>query len=210
MSSKPIFVSRNKQFTPELRAFFLTLGDPKFYNETDKEGSYSVTLSMDPSNPDHQQWMSQMEDCGEQLYQEWCDAAGKKKVQRRDPIIPFKPEEDREGNETGNMLVKLNRKAKKVKGDRVWTYDVPVFDTQNNRVPIEKIRQLGRGSKMIASFDARAYYMSGIFGVSFGLRAVQLIEPVWREGDVGSDFAGSSSEGFVLNDAELSASDFGE
>lgn len=202
-----IYVNRQKLFTPKLRAFYLTLGEAKHYNADDKLGSYSVSLSVDPeANAD---WIQSIEELGEDLYTEYLDAAGKKKLQRRDPIVPMKAEEDRDGNETGNLLVKFNAKAHREKDDRMWPIDVPVLDTQGNRIPVEKIKLLSRGTQMIVSFDANAYYMSGVFGISFKLRAVQIHEPMWRDGSPEDDFAGMASDGFVLDDDEAAMSDFG-
>ncbi len=202
-----IYVNKQKLFTPKLRAFYLTLGEAKHYNADDKLGSYSVSLSVDPeANAD---WVQQIEEVGEDLYTEYLDAAGKKKLQRRDPIIPLKPEEDRDGNETGNLLVKFNAKANREKDGRVWAVDVPVLDTQGNRIPVEKIKLLSRGTQMIVSYDANAYYMSGVFGISYKLRAVQVHEPSWRDGSPEDDFAGMASDGFVLDDTEAAMSDFG-
>ena len=202
-----IFVNKQKLFTPKLRAFYLTLGEAKHYNADDKLGSYSVSLSVDPEA--NAEWIQQLEAMGEDLYTDYLDAAGKKKLQRRDPIIPLKNEEDRDGNETGNVLVKFNSKANREKDGRMWAVDVPVLDTQGNRIPVEKVKLLTRGTQMIVSFDANAYYMSGVFGISFKLRAVQVHEPVWRDGSPEDDFAGMSAEGFVLDEEEAALSDFG-
>lgn len=202
-----IFVNKQKLFTPKLRAFYLTLGEAKHYNADDKLGSYSVSLSVDPEA--NAEWIQQLEAMGEDLYTDYLDAAGKKKLQRRDPIIPLKNEEDRDGNETGNVLVKFNAKANREKDGRMWAVDVPVLDTQGNRIPVEKVKLLTRGTQMIVSFDANAYYMSGVFGISFKLRAVQVHEPVWRDGSPEDDFAGMSAEGFVLDEEEAALSDFG-
>jgi hypothetical protein len=202
-----IFVNKQKLFTPKLRAFYITLGEAKHYNADDKLGSYSVSLSVDPeANAD---WVNQMEELGEDLYTEYLDAAGKKKLQRRDPIVPMKNEEDREGNETGNLLVKFNAKANREKDGRMWPVDVPVLDTKGNRIPTDKVKLLSRGTEMKVSFDANAYYMSGVFGISFKLRAVQVVDPVWRDGSPEDDFAGQASDGFVLDDEEAAMSDFG-
>ena len=202
-----IFVNRQKLFTPKLRAFYLTLGEAKHYNADDKLGSYSVSLSVDPEA--NAEWVQQIEAMGEDLYTEYLDAAGKKKLQRRDPIVPLKGEEDRDGNESGNLLVKFNAKANREKDGRTWAVDVPVLDTQGNRIPVEKVKLLARGTQMIVSYDANAYYMSGVFGISFKLRAVQIHEPVWRDGSPEDDFAGMNSDGFVLEEEEAALSDFG-
>ena len=203
-----IYVNKQKLFTPKLRAFYLTLGEPKHYNADDKLGSYSVSLSVDPEA--NAEWVNEIEAMGEDLYQEYLDAAGKSKLQRRDPIVPLKEEEDREGNATGNLLVKFNAKANREKDGRMWAVDVPVLDTQGNRIPVEKVKLLSRGTLMAVSFDANAYYMSGVFGISFKLRAVQVVEPSWRDSSPEDDFAGmSGGDGFVLSEDEAAMSDFG-
>lgn len=204
-----IYVNRQKLFTPKLSAFYLTLGEPKFYNSDDKEGGYSVSLSADPD--DVTDFRIQMEAMAEELYQEYLDASGKKKLQRREPLIPMKNEEDRDGNETGNLLFKFNTKAhRKQKDGRLYPVDVPVVDTQGNRLPTDKITRLGRGTEMVVSFDAKAYYMSGIFGITWTLRAVQVHNPVWRESSPAEDFAGVTAEGYVMDDNEAALSDFGD
>jgi len=205
--AKPIFVSRNKLFSPKLRGYYITLGDPKFFNSEDKLGGYSVSLTASPEEVD--EWVTQMEAIAEELYIDWLDEAGKKKVQRREPLIPIKDEVDRDGNETGNILIKFNKKAhRKGSDDQLIPMPVKVVDCQGRELSMEQKRALGRGTLMAISFDAKAYYMSGVFGVSFGLRAAQVIEPVWREADASTDFNDSKIEGFTIDDEVAETSDF--
>lgn len=205
--AKPIYVSRNKLFSPRLRGYYITLGDAKYFNSKDDLGGYSVSLTANPEEVS--EWINQMEVMAEELYTEWIDESTHNKVQRREPLIPVREETDREGNETGNILIKFSAKAHRKAGedDRIPT-PTKVLDCQGKALSLEQKRALGRGTLMSISYDAKAYYMSGVFGVSFGLRAVQVIEPVWREADAATDFDNRTTEGYTIDEEAVEASDF--
>ena len=194
MSNQRIYVQRTKLFTPEAAAYFLTLAEPKHFDASDELGSYSLTVTLDPE--EHVDFIQSIEADAEELYQEYADELGKKKIGRRPSIVPMKEEEDADGHSTGLVQFKLTTKAHRRRSGELVPVSVPVVDMDGKVVPKEVLKRMTRGTKVVASFDLSGYYMAGQFGTSARLRAVQVREPVFRDSDPADDFSGMTGEGF--------------
>jgi len=205
MSNQRIYVQRNKLFTPEASAYFLTLAEPKHFDSSDELGSYSLTVTLDPE--ENGEFIQSIEADAEELYTEYAQELGKPKIGRRPSITPMKDEEDSEGHATGMVHFKLTTKAHRRRNGELVAVSVPVVDTAGKVVPKEVLKRMTRGTKVVASFDLSGYYMAGQFGTSARLRAVQVREPVFRDSDPVDDFSGLNTEGFTV-DSDASDMDF--
>lgn len=197
MSNQRIYVQRTKLFTPEAAAYFLTLAEPKHFDSSDELGSYSLTVTLDPE--EHGEFIQSIEADAEELYTEYAQELGKKKIGRRPSITPMKDEEDSEGHATGMVQFKLTTKAHRRRNGELVPVSVPVVDTAGQVIPKDVLKRMTRGTKVVASFDLSGYYMAGAFGTSARLRAVQVREPVFRDSDPADDFADVSADGFTMS-----------
>jgi hypothetical protein len=191
-------IVKQKLYTPTLRVKYIGLAAPYHFNEKDLRGSYSIALVGTPAEID--EFREQMDQVHEELVSAMVAQEGKK-LKRNDPFSPIVPEEDKEGNETGNFLIKLKHAAKGIssKTGKEWAITPKVFDAKGTPIAEEIIPKIGWGSTVKCSFDARAYLgQAGKVGVVYDLRATQLLVPQWYEGEQTNDFEGSREEGFTV------------
>jgi hypothetical protein len=198
-------IESNKIVTPKLRLLYNGLVTPYFHEEGAKRGKYSVTLLASPG--ELAEWQEQMDEVHEEVIQRLLEQEGKKKMPRKDPLGGIYPQVDRDGEETGDLCVKLSHynKGLNSKTGKEWEIPVKVFDAAGKPLKPEVIARIGRGSIVRCSFTARAYNMSGMCGVSYDLRATQLLVPVWYDGaDGSSDDFGDMEEGaYVASEDEV-------
>lgn len=118
--------------------------------------------------------------------------------------VPYEMEEDDEGEETGNVIVKfkMNRKGKDPKTGATWTRRPKFFDAKGKRM--EPVAVFG-GSTIKVSYTARDFYNAAnkMAGVTLRLQAVKVIDLVKLDGP-GADAYGfdEEEEGFSAEDAD--------
>lgn len=199
--------NKQKLYTPKLKIRYISLAVPFFYNESDTKGKYSVTLVGTPS--DVSEFQEKMEIIHEELISTLCTQEGKR-LKRIDPLGGIYPEEDKEGNLTGNFLIKCSHTAQGVnKAGKSWVKKPVVVDAKGQPLSEEIIARIGWGSVVKCSFDARAYLVQGKVGITYDLRATQLITPLWYDGSgTSSDFADQVEEGYTAASAANEDGDF--
>lgn len=102
--------------------------------------------------------------------------AKKKKLKLTDDM-PYKPDLDKEGNETGDMILSFKMKASGVskKTGKPWTRKPAAFDAKGR--PLTPVPKIGGGSTIKVSCIYEPWANpKGEVGVSARLEAVQLIE----------------------------------
>jgi hypothetical protein len=141
------------------------------------------------------------------------DGAEKKKIEKYELYVPFKPEEDKDGTETGRTIFNFKNDAKgKRKDGSTFEFKPDVVDAKRNVVSA-KVR-LGRGSTIKVAF-APSYPWANpstkSVGVSFRLKAVQVIKLVEYTGGGAAAFgeeqgyeSGSDADEATGNETEPS------
>jgi len=202
---KYVRVASDLKYTPTVRALFVTLAEPFFYNATDEKGSYSVTLQLDPEKDGD--FLLDLDRTANDLLDDWLQETGTKanSITVKSPSYYRRDEEDEEGNTTGNQLVKFKKNGTgQRKGGSRFTIKMPVVDGQGNEVPADVVARLGRGTRMVVAYRAEAYCMSGVFGITLKIEAVQIVEPMFRKSNDSADaFKGREvEEAFTVADLE--------
>jgi hypothetical protein len=122
-------------------------------------------------------------------------------------------EYDKETEEpTGFMLLKfkMNASGKRVKDQSVWTAKPGIFDSKGVALP--KPPEIWGGSEGLISFEASPYFIpgTGAAGVSFRLKAVQLIKVVSGGSRDAAGFGFAAQEdGFDASEYQAPAEEFG-
>lgn len=175
----------------------LTKPDTKF----DPEGVYSVKLVVEGEAASD--LIEKIDAEIEASYQEALEEAGtpakKKKVKKAD--APYQPEEDDEGNETGNIIFNFKLKAigKNSKTNETWRNVVKLFDARNREIVGAKKKAINIGSGTFGriAFQMNPFYTAQVgAGVSLRLLAAQIIDLVEFGGsfDFGEEDGGFSAE----------------
>ena len=196
-------IEKQKLVTPTLRVKYNGLSRPYHFKKDGKEdvkGKYSVTLVGNPA--DLSSWLEDMDAVNAELLEELFKKEGKKL--KLTDNVNFETEVEKEtGEETGNIMIKLQHNAKGFdpKTNKEWVNLPKVFDSKGKPVAEDIIAKVGRGSLVRCTFNAVAYVTGPKAGVKWELRATQLIKPEWYEGGSTNDFAGQEVEdGFSVED----------
>lgn len=115
-----------------------------------------------------------------------------KKIEKYTVTPYIKPEEDADGNETGNYVIRFKNGATfKDKNDQIVRTTIAVVDAKKKPISADK---LGRGSSLKIAFQVSAYAMpsSQTIGLSFRMKAVQVINFV--------EFGGGGADAFAEED----------
>lgn len=200
-SRKPIYSPKGTFLYPK----FLT-PDTKF----DPEGVYSVRLVLDGEAA--ASLIEKIDEEIEATYQAELENAGipakRKKVKKAD--APYQPEEDDEGNETGNVIFNFKLKAvgKNSKTGETWKNVVKLYDAKGSEIVGAKKKALKIGSGTIGKvcFQMNPFYTAQVgAGVSLRLLAAQIIELIEFGG--GYQF-GEEEGGFSADDYEADEEGF--
>lgn len=185
----------------------LTKPDTKF----DPEGVYSVRVAI-PAE-DAAPMVEMIDDAIEKKYQEALEEAGtpakRKKVKKAD--APYQPEEDDDGNETGNIVFNFKLKAvgRNTKTGETWKNVVKLYDAKNREIPPAKrgALKIGGGTVGCIAYQLNPFYTAQVgAGVSLRLLAAQIVELV----EFGGGFAfGSEDGGFSSDDLDDDDEGFG-
>lgn len=196
-----------KGVTPAGIAVYPKLNEPD--TKFDPNGTYSVRLKLTDEEA------APLIETIDELIDEAFDAAvaeaktpaAKKKIKRAD--VPYRAEENDQGEPTGYTLFNFKRKASGVtKEGRVWAYACPVFDAKLKPVDLTKVK-IGGGSTLVVSYSAAPYNVPAIgVGASLRLEAVQLLDlKEWGVKDA-SSFGFSVSAGFEAEEVSQEAQAF--
>jgi hypothetical protein len=166
----------------------LTEPDDKF----DPDGLYSVRLRLPEDAESTQKLVAFLEDKAQEGYELAKDKVTeglKKKTPKavenaiskiKMADLPFKPEEDDEGNETGFILFNFKMKASGVskKTGKSWTRRPALFDSQGSPIDPDSV-DIWSGTKLYVAFTAQPFYFAAVgAGVSTKLEAAQIIDLV--------------------------------
>lgn len=159
------------------------------------KGNYSVNLVIDPAK--HADWIAKVEEVCDQLYQAELAKVpkGKKAPIKREPFLPFADDVNGDKEPTGLLRIKLSKKAGGItKSGQAWSRSVPFFDAQKEAFRPEA--ELGNGSMIRCSFEPFTYINMGYIGVSFQLRAVQVLAAKYHSTGGAQDFDDLKPEEF--------------
>lgn len=137
------------------------------------------------------------------------NAKTRKKTKEQD--LPFYPEVDDNGNETGRYVFKFKTKASGIRKDgSKWSYRLPVFDAKGE--PVNKDCKPGNGTVGKVCFSINPYYVASIgAGVSLRLEAVQIIDLIEYGTSTNPDaFGFAATEGFEVTNHSFSQVEDGE
>lgn len=168
-----------------------SVADTKF----NKNGVFSIDVILDPNNPAHDAFMEEISDLCEKAHE--ALGAENPKIKKYKLRSPIKPEEDSEGEETGNMIIKFkqNKVMESKRTGKTYTIKhIPVFDAKRN--PVATSVQIGNGSEGKVKFETRSYSSAKDreVGITMDLKAFQLLKLNEFGGDSGA------AEGFGEED----------
>lgn len=193
-----------KVTSPKGSALFCFLDKPN--TKFDADGVYQATVVLNAA--DAQDFLAELDQMAEEAYAH--ETAELKPGVKKKTVCakPYTIEEDDEGTETGNVLVKAKMKAiyRDKKSGKVYENAPAVFDAAKQPVETKGLI-VGNGSIIRINFTPRPYYVasSNAAGISLNLNAVQVIELRSYRGDAGS--YGFDEEGEGLSPADRGPAD---
>jgi len=180
--------------TPIGKARYPHLSEPD--TKFDENGSYHVALVL--SNEEAQDLIDRLESRFNDEYAGFCRERKKNNLKQAD--LPYSPEEDDDGNPTGNMIFRFKMRAKTSKGvDRRPL----LFDAKMK--PMTEL--IGGGSRIRVSFEPSCWFVPALgVGMSLRLRAVQCVTLVEFGGSKDPQSLGFQVEEGFESDATETAS----
>lgn len=179
--------------SPKLEVKYSHLVKPN--TKFNAKGEFQLTGVLDPANPDHVKFMAELDTLAN---------AGKatkveqnKKYAKFDLHLPYRNEEDKEGNETGKIVISFKNGASfEYKGKTVQTR-IDIVDAAGNKMVNPKV---GSGSIVKVAFNAVPYAMDSTkkAGVSLRFFAVRVLKYVPFTSNAAAVFGGAE-EGFVYD-----------
>jgi hypothetical protein len=186
--------------TPPGVVKFAHVGKPN--TRFNPDGEYSVDLILDPNNSEDKALIDRLQAASEKskadAIAEEPNAAKKKLLEKFNVRVPFQPETDKEGNETGMVVLKAKNKAKVTpKGKPAFDVTIKAFDAKQKELTDKNI---GRGSKVRVAALAVPYVMPSTkeAGITLRLTAVQVLDfvPIGG-GQNADDFGFGEEEGYT-------------
>ena len=169
----------------------------------DVNGKYSVDLVLDPNDEAVSAFLKTMEGMRDRALEEAKEnltPAKAKSVVTRDV---FHEDTDKDGNETGKIVIKAKAGAVDYKGNAV---NIPIFNAKG----IEEMdwnKLIGNGSKIKVQMWASPYHMANgnYVGISYKLKKLQIIElSEYGGGDEGfGDETGSGFDAATEEDDDI-------
>lgn len=196
MSTKnddPFTVKGKNVITPKGKALWCKFKEPDY--KFNSKGVLSTDLVLDPTLPEVQKFIGDLEELRDQALAETVDSLGPKGKQVKAKDV-FKLEYTQDGEETGNVVFKLNLKdvdTKKAKGKQ---HTIKVVDAKNKKVPNPPL--VGNGSTIRCSAFAKPFFMGTTkeIGITLYWNGMQIIELVSYGDTEGFD----EEEGFSVED----------
>ncbi len=171
-----------------------TLKYPRLFKPDTKfkaEGEYSTKLLV--PEEEAKPFIEELMAIHKEEYAKAC-AANKKKALKQAPL-PWKPEVNDDGEETGNIEFKTSLKAKVTpkKGDP-FEQRPQVIDAKKHKVPAST--RVGGGTKAKIAMEVYPWFTAALgFGITLRLKAVQILElSEYEAGGAASMF--SEEDGF--------------
>jgi len=196
--------------TPRGVAVFPSLNAPD--TKFKPEGEYAVRLAFDPNDADVQTLIAELERRQELGWQEALaelDAAGRKKFEKTYTKAPvFTEEVDKEGDETGRILINFKMKASGTskKTQKKWEQKPTILDAKG--VQMKNPPDIYGGSTLRIGFETTCGPVpsSKLFYISCRLMLVKIIDLVSRGGYSADAFGlGDEEEGYEADDDATSA-----
>ena len=175
---KPFTVKGMKVTSPKGKALWAKLDKPD--REYNPKGQYSVDLVLNPDDSKAQEFIGKLEDLRDRALSEANEGRPKPKQFEAAPV--YKEEYDKEGEPTGNIIVKF--KMNNVDDRRPGQNRVILVGPKASAGEIPMV-DIGNGSTIRCVAFANPYAMASTkkVGVSLILEKVQLIELVSFGGD---------------------------
>lgn len=169
---------------------------------------YKTSLILDPADDGVQEFLDKVEAASKKAYDEGRAAMEeqlesakgkalktlKEQLETLKMTLPFEPQYDDAGEETGKVVVKFKCLAGGVyqtgnkKGEQ-WTRNMPIFDSAKNKLDPKGLRLWG-GSTIRVQAEMNPYCMGSTekAGISLRLYSVQVLELSGGGGDDGDGF----------------------
>lgn len=162
-------------------------GDPDMKYAKDGHGHYKTGLRLKRTDPGVAEFLEALEqrhkgamEATREKYKEYCLKAkenGKKPKPQLAGEAPWKDEVDKEGNETGCVIINFKMKASGVskKTNKPWKRKPMLFDSQG--AEITRAVNVGGGSRIKVSFELSQFW-TAMVGASISLRleGVQILD----------------------------------
>lgn len=194
--NKPKFVS------PKGVAVFPKLNEPD--TKFKAEGEYATKLAFDPNDKQVIAFIKKLEQVQKEMFQEFlAEKPGNKKFS----LAPVYTEElDKEGEETGRILVNFKMKASGTskRTGKQWTRSPAVFDSRGTR--LENVPAIWGGSVLRVAAEAvpGPVPSSKLFYLSLRMNGVKVIELVTSGGQTADSLGfGDDEDGYEADDAAL-------
>jgi hypothetical protein len=172
--------------------------DTKF----NEDGTYSVKLLLDPEKD--AAFLAKLDTMAEAAL-EAMKAEHKKFSKVMTLVSPYAPELDKDGNETGKVVVNFTSPAQitSKKTGKTYNLKIAVFDAQLTPLPVEQ--DIGGGSLVKVSFESWPYFNAkdkeaGITRRLIGVQVLELKE--WSGSQSASDFGFQAEDGFGESTAD--------
>lgn len=193
--------------TPAGIAVYPNLNEPN--TKFDPNGTYSVRLKLtdEEAAPLIETIDKLIDEAFDAAVEEAKTPAAKKKIKRAD--VPYKAEEDDQGEPTGYTIFNFKRKASgTTKEGKSWAFTCPVFDAKLKPVDLTKVK-IGGGSTIVVSYSAAPFNVPALgVGASLRLEAVQLLGLKELGAKDASSFGFGVSDGFEAEEVSEEAQAF--
>ena len=193
--------------TPAGIAVYPKLNEPD--TKFDPDGTYSVRLKLtdEEAAPLIETIDKLIDEAFDAAVEEAKTPAAKKKIKRAD--VPYKAEEDDQGEPTGYTIFNFKRKASgTTKEGKSWAFTCPVFDAKLKPVDLTKVK-IGGGSTIVVSYSAAPFNVPALgVGASLRLEAVQLLGLKELGAKDASSFGFGVSDGFEAEEVSEEAQAF--
>lgn len=166
--------------------------------------AYKLNKRYDANNP---AWLRKKEKIDE-LVEESYEKAVAENAKKKKLIVrayPYSMETDDDGEETGNVILKLKQNAffKDRKTGEMKPAFVALFDAAGKPINRDKTMIYG-GSVGVASFSTRPYFMESTnsAGISLDLKAVQVLQLVSSSERTAGSYGFAAQEGYEGSDED--------
>jgi hypothetical protein len=175
----------------------LVIGEPD--TKFDEDGSYGVKLLLDPEKD--AKFLAQLDEMAAAALVAMKEA-NPKHAKVTTLVPPYAPETDKEGEETGKIVVNFTMPAVIVrkKDKKRFTMSPKLFDAKGT--PLPEGTKIGGGSSIQVSFESWPYFSGKDkeAGITRRLVAVRVLDlKVWSGSQDASDFGFDVADGFAEN-----------
>jgi len=190
--------------TPLGEALWVKVIEPDY--KFDAKGKYSADVVLDPKDESTAHFIKGMENLRDRALAEAKENLAPAKAKQVVTREVFWEDTDKDGNETGNIVIKTKANAIDFKENAVT---IPVFNAKG----IEEQdwnTLIGNGSKIKLQVWASPYHMANgnYVGISYKLKKVQIVELSEFSGGADEGFGDETGEGFGEDVAVAGDSDF--